>query len=202
MIRSTRRMTIRLSLLLALFSGAVYPTVAAAQVDRDLEEVETIEEIEEVAPVNVNTEDGVPGALRLVGRIHPLLVHFPIAWMLLLLLVDALAFGFNREALRTVGLPLLGITLVSFLPALATGLLNAGHKDPATTHMLLHRNAAFAATGLAALAFGVRWSRRSTGLRGKALAAYFALVALSVAVLSFAGHLGGKMVFGEEYLPF
>ena len=46
------------------------------------------EEIEEVQEVTESTADAPASPLKLVGRMHPPLVHFPVAWITLALILE------------------------------------------------------------------------------------------------------------------
>jgi len=162
---------------------------------------EVIEEVQEVAPVEVAS--GSP-LLTLLGRMHPALVHFPIGWVVLLLIVDLADMWRGREECSRAGLFILVLACLSFFPATITGLLLAGSmpSDPEfRSMMVLHKNLNISAGGvcLGALAFRLGWA----GKGGRAARwAYVSLVAGSAALLLVAGHLGGKMAFGSAYLPF
>lgn len=192
-------MRARLVILLALAGAA--PLVDAAL----LAGAAWAEEVEEVEVAAVPAAaPAAPARGTLVGRLHPLLVHFPIAWLVLLLLVDGATWILRREHLAGPGLWLLGITAASFLVALGTGLLRAdeleaGHRE--WSSVLAHRNWALAATTLCLLALGVRALRRNR-LAGASRVLYLVLVVGAAGCVALAGHLGGRLVFGAGYLPF
>ena len=145
------------------------------------------------------------GVLGLIGRLHPSLVHFPIAWLLLVLLVDAGTFFFSRRTWEKAGLLLLSAAAVSFVPAIATGLIRHsthGETDQESLALiLLDRNLMLAAAAACVLAFGIRiWRRKQ--LAGGIKALYLALIVTACALIALGGHLGGKVVFGPDYLPF
>jgi uncharacterized membrane protein len=198
--------------LVAVPLGAAVP----AGVAEKIEEIEVIEVIEEVDVVPAG--EGGPGAAaggggageqrmslaEVAARMHPALVHLPIAWLLLLLLLDLLGVGLGREPFRAVG-PWVGVlTALSFLPAAVTGLLRQNYPpydriaDPL---LLTHRNLMLTVAGVTLAAVGLRLARRNR-LGGAWRWAYLALVAGAAALVTIAGHLGGKLVFGENYLPF
>jgi uncharacterized membrane protein len=136
---------------------------------------------------------------------HPALVHFPIAWVFLLLLLEAWALLARRDDLHRAGLPLLVLACVSFVPAALTGFLRAsamGNDPEFRALMIPHRNMNIAA-GAACLAALVLRARRGNAAGGaKARWPYLLLVGTGAALLLAAGHLGGKLVFGPGYLPF
>ena len=175
-----------------------------------VEDVEEVEEVEEVVAVTGAATTAASSrwdaALQLVGRLHPLAVHFPIAWLVLLLLGEALALrrrAGEAAAWPCSGLALLVLSVLSAVPAVVTGLiraatLGAGADVAAVTS---HRNVALAAVTAAGVALVLRgWYRRAPlkGVKG----AYLVSLGAAVILVGVAGHLGGELVFGRDYLPF
>ncbi|MBI2571744.1 MAG: hypothetical protein HYV63_32440 [Candidatus Schekmanbacteria bacterium] len=74
-------------------------------------------------------------------------------------------------------------TVVSFLPAIATGLLNAAHypDDP----LLLARVA----------------THRDVMLASARRAIYLGIITIAALLVLAGGHLGGQLALGETYLP-
>ena len=168
------------------------------------EEIEELEFVEEVVPLEA-AGGSSPGLLELVGRLHPLVVHFPIAWLVLLLIVESATFLLGRADWQAPGFYLLAATLVSFVPAIATGLINLSRHpgpDPAFLALALpHRNLNSTAAALCLAAFLLRWKKCRTFERMH-WRLYFLLLLAAGALVMISGHLGGKMVYGENYLPF
>jgi uncharacterized membrane protein len=117
--------------------------------------VEQIGDVQTVAPGEV---EGKPAGLAdLVGRLHPALVHFPIAWLVGLALVDFVGLVRKREAWQRAGIFVLAGTVLSLLPTAATGLLRAAHMEfDANLRALLvvHRTLNLVVAGLLLVAFG------------------------------------------------
>ena len=204
---SSIRTLLLLSCAVLLSGSAVQaqtPTADAGEQDQEeIEESEDVEEVQEVEAVASTPADAAAdmGLGTILGRLHPALVHFPIAWMFLALLLELAVLFFHREHLQTFALIVLGLGLASFVPAALSGLMRADEFTQASEGLLAHRNIMLAAFGLAALAMGIGLaSRKSMGKLSGYLRILF--VAASVVFLSWGGHLGGKLVFGERFLPF
>lgn len=162
-----------------------------------------IEEIQDVTPVEV-TPATPPGLMELVGRIHPAVIHFPIAWLTLLLLIETVALFTGKPEWSRFGLYVLILTLLSFVPAVTSGwiLSKSQGSDPDFIKLMtLHRNINISVALICVIAFILRLARAEK-LQGRARLPYFLLILVSTALIMFSGHLGGKMVFGENYLPF
>jgi len=164
-------------------------------------EPEPIEEIQEVTAVQAPAHPTLPD---LIGRFHSAMVHFPIAWMVLLAAVELLALRAGGAAWDRAGMLLTVAAAASFVPAAVTGFLRApalGTDPEFLGLMTLHRNLNLAAGSacLAALALRISWRK---DFRGGRRWLCFLLVALSTFLVLLAGHQGGKMVFGKNFLPF
>lgn len=168
-------------------------------------------EIEEVEPDTVDDDgDGEdedeepPGPLETFSRLHPAVVHMPVAWLWLLFLTDIAALALGRRELLTAGIYLAVLTLLSFAPAVATGLLRLEHlpQDPAAmAPALIHRNIMLIGAGLCTVFLTLRLWRRNR-LAGVTRWIYLLLVTATLFVITVGGHLGGKLVYGDDYLPF
>jgi uncharacterized membrane protein len=162
---------------------------------------EQILDVQTVAPGEIS---GKPAGLGdLVGRLHPALVHFPIAWLVALALVDFVGLVRRREAWQRAGIFVLAGTVLSLLPTAATGLLRAANMEfDANLHALLvvHRTLNFVVAGLLLVAFALRLARRNR-LDGWWRLGYLALVFAATCAVLVAADFGGRMVYGPDYLP-
>ena len=138
---------------------------------------------------------------KIVGRMHPAVIHMPIAWLVLLVLVDILNFVLGQKWLNKPGYWLLILTVCSFIPALLTGFINLNHKASVDELAIQHRNMAILAFALCIAALNWRVIKKNN-LEGGVKYLYLLLILLAAALIGQTGHLGGKMVFGLEYLPF
>jgi len=175
-----------------------------------------VEDVEEVTEVKTVTQGGSPaqaghgskgkpslGIKVIFGRLHAALVHFPIAWLLLLLALDFMAFGLGREAWRQVGLYVALATALSFAAAITAGYLRADQlpKTSDTTSLVTaHRNLAWVTAGIFAAAQAVRLLRRNR-LAGLWRWAYLGLMVAATAAVLWTGHRGGRLVYGTDFLP-
>jgi uncharacterized membrane protein len=141
-----------------------------------------------------------PSELQLfVGRLHPLFVHLPIGFVLLAAVLEGLArtrlFVRARHAVPLV----LVLGAASAVVAVLAGLLLASSGGYTGELVAWHRwlgvAVAVGAVGAAALRYAAGL-RRSAGLR----AAYGVVLTASVGGVVAAGHLGGTLARGPEYL--
>jgi uncharacterized membrane protein len=199
--RSLRTLSLIALLLALLFVFPVVPSAAQETVDNGTEEIEELESFDDFEIVEA---DPVPGPAELAGRMHPAMVHFPIGWITLVLLLDLLALVLGRRELEAAGLWALGLGVLAFAPAIASGLLRA---DSLTVSagiyypVELHRNLAFLVLLICLAALLTRIKGRKN-LTGAVKWVYLALMVAAAGLIGFVGHLGGKMVYGENFLPF
>lgn len=128
-----------------------------------------------------------------LGRLHPLIVHLPIAALGLALLTEAVAL--RHRSWRLVTEVLVTAGAAGALLAAATGTLLEGAQDPVllARHELLGWGVALvgaAATGLALA------SRRHERLRRW----LWLVLPILGALVAFTGHYGGEMVYGRGWL--
>lgn len=194
----------RLAIFVVLAGVAATSALALAPVPAAAEPTPAPEQISDVQIVTPSTGEGKPTDLGdLVGRFHPALVHFPIAWLVGLAIIDFFGLVRRREEWQRAGIFVLAGTVLSLLPTAATGLLRAAHMPTdAATHALLvtHRTLNFAVAGLVLAAFALRLWRRNS-LQGGWRIAYLGLVVAACGVVLLAADFGGRMVYGPDYLP-
>jgi uncharacterized membrane protein len=184
--------------LVGVATSAFAPAIGAA------EPTAAPEEISDVQIVTSGAGEGKPTDLGdLVGRFHPALVHFPIAWLVGLAIIDFFGLVRRRQEWQRAGIFVLAGTVLSLLPTAATGLLRATHMPmDAATHALLvtHRTLNFVVAGLVLAAFALRLWRRNS-LQGGWRITYLALVVAACGAVLLAADFGGRMVYGPDYLP-
>lgn len=128
------------------------------------------------------------------GRLHPVLVHLPIACLLLAVLAELLVL-LRGERWRPATAILVGAGAAGAVLATASGVVLEGAQDPALLqrHELLGWLTLAGALTAAGLLLAMRWVplRRWPVL---------AVLVLTAALAAWTGHLGGAMVWGPDWL--
>jgi uncharacterized membrane protein len=194
--RSTRLAACLCLMFVGFYTG--FPNTTFAE---DVEEIETVEE---ATVAEANTQEAPTSPSVIAGRMHPIFVHMPIAWMMLLLMSEGLSLLLRKPSWSSLGLPLTALTCLSFIPAIASGLLRMNELPQTPENLepaLLHRNAMFACATVCAIAATLRYSLRSRW-HGLLPWVYLGILAVGCGLLGYGSHLGGELVYGEEFLPF
>lgn len=137
-----------------------------------------------------------------LGRLHPLVVHFPIGLILAGAGFELVQWLRRRPLPSDVGRFCLGVGLVSGAIAVWLGTLNAGQQSITGESAAIldwHRYSAWALLAVAAVALftgRVMRARSGDGLGG----AYVGLVLASALLVSATGHFGGQLVYGSTYV--
>jgi uncharacterized membrane protein len=190
-----------LGVLTLMLCGAAGAAVAASRMAPAPEQVE---ELGEVSVVTTSAEGKPTSSWDLLGRLHPALVHFPIGWLMLLLVVDVVGLCLRRVDWQKWGYFALIGTALSLVPTAVTGFLRAAFVtgDPSFGRALvIHRTLNLVVAGVVLIALVLRLWRRNH-LEGTARVAYLALVFLATGLVLIAADFGGRMVYGANYLPF
>lgn len=135
-----------------------------------------------------------------VGRFHPLLVHLPIGFLLAAFLLEGIGWlsprleGVGQAVPFLLGLGALGAVVAAIAGSLLA--LDGGYDEGL---VFWHQRLGIAVTVLAALAFLFRvLARGRHQLVFRRL--YGVLLVSTVGLLGAAGHLGGSLTHGEDYL--
>jgi mono/diheme cytochrome c family protein/uncharacterized membrane protein len=136
---------------------------------------------------------------QVIGRLHPLLLHFPLALILVAAAIEAVRYMLGK---REVASPAASVCLwIGFLMAIPTvwaGWELAEYGGDTGTLVGLHRWTAIASLVVMALAVGAWIMRR---IRGADWAGTHVGILLVAALLvGVAGHFGAEMVWGENWL--
>ncbi len=128
-----------------------------------------------------------------IGRFHPLLVHLPIGMLIIAFVLEVMSKNRRLAVLGAAVLPVLVFGAVSAIAACIAGWLLStagGYEEAALNlHMWLGISVAIVSVLLCVL-------RRYSLYRKAWLPASFVMIVL----LSAAGHLGGNLTHGEDYL--
>jgi uncharacterized membrane protein len=135
--------------------------------------------------------------LALAGDLHPLLVHLPIGFILIVGLMEAsVAWTHVKAGRELIGFALACSVFAAFA-AVVAGLLLAG--DHESDLLFWHRSLGIATFVAAALTWRLH-QRIQLSAEKSAVAWYRASLFATVAAVSVAGHLGGSMTRGPDYL--
>src|SRR5690606_16041548 len=126
---------------------------------------------------------------QLLGRLHPLIVHFPIGLLCVALLMEVIARG--KESQRAIRIMLV-IGSFSALLSVVFGLILAGNEGAEGRNLEIHRWAGIATFAISAITL---WFHRQENRK-----VYLSLLILSVVGITIAGHYGAMLTHGEEYL--
>lgn len=136
--------------------------------------------------------------LQLLGRLHPLAVHFPIGLLVVALFFESLTIGDKRQSLRA------GIRLMVLLGAIfavlsaVLGWLLFTQDDYTGELVQNHRNIGIATAILAIITTLLLRATRKGRLPNFFI--YRIGLFVTVVVLTIAGHLGTTLTHGEDYL--
>ncbi len=130
---------------------------------------------------------------ELIGRLHPVAVHLPIACTILLFLHECAAF-FDIKGFRETAPYYIAVTLLSYLPAIATGWVRSQEfNSDALTRIGEHRNLLLLAFGFLVAVCG----RRMMVQRPHWV--YLLALLAALVLVSLGADIGGKLVYGEDY---
>lgn len=138
---------------------------------------------------------------QLFGRLHPLVLHFPIALIILAAVVEAVRLKWERPALAQLVPFVLVIGALGALVASATGWMFAHDYFPAPSDRWMltwHRWLGIATTVLAGFAAWIAWFS-AYSLRPRDRWLRRVAVWLAALILTVTAHLGALMVWGADY---
>ena len=147
----------------------------------------------------VEVEDNESGGLlAFIGHMHPLLVHFPIALLLVAGLCEVLSCFRSRESFRFAVTVCIVIATVSAIFSSMTGWINAGVEGFADATVFTHR---WSGIVLSVLCVGLIaldvMRRKEVGALSHKL--FCVLLFICVFLVALVGHTGGELVYGEGY---
>ena len=138
----------------------------------------------------------IPAWLQTVGRMHPLLLHFPIVLILLCIFWEGVA-GFKKQPspeTRSIGDGLLLITSFSAVSTALMGLLLSKEGGYAQDVVAWHKWGGILISFVSLAWYGFRYYVRRTKI-------VLALtVVSSIVLISITGHQGANITHGENFL--
>ncbi len=137
--------------------------------------------------------------MLLIGRLHPLLLHFPIGLVLAAAAAELLAIVTQRAAWRAAAIANLraGAAMAALTAIAGWGLTSAPFVESSRLlewHRWMGVSGAVAAIG-AAMA-----SARLDARSPRSVTVYRAALLAAAALIGVAGHLGGTLVWGADFL--
>ena len=129
---------------------------------------------------------------QFLGRLHPLIVHFPVGLLCVALLLEILDWRGTRKELRGGISLLLWIGTGSAVVAVALGLLLANQEDYGGDTLTYHQWSGITTMVLSLLTLALLRTGRFPWYRGTLI--------LTVVGVSVAGHFGAMLTHGDDYL--
>ncbi|MCG3172162.1 MAG: hypothetical protein GMKNLPBB_00308 [Myxococcota bacterium] len=225
----TRHLLLAVFLMMPAGAAAQNAASPAPAVEEVIEEIEEIEEVDPKAggaassagkaPPAVAQEGGAaspaesapakkdPKAMdlkTLLGHLHPAVVHLPIGWLNVLLILELLALLLKRRELEPAGLWVHGVLLAGFPPAIMSGIMREEemeHLGSLDKMAETHERLMFIVAGLCVASFILRFVKRRE-FTGAPRIVYLVILLAAAGVMAYSGHIGGEMVYGEDHLPF
>ena len=142
--------------------------------------------------------DSTNWILQFFGRLHPLLVHFPIGLLVVALIFEVTTIGGKRKGLRD------GINWMVYVGAVTAsftalfGWLLRSQEDYNGDLVNNHQFTGIATAIFALITAFVLWNTLKK--KSKDLKAYRFFLMVTVLILGIAGHLGANITHGEDYL--
>jgi uncharacterized membrane protein len=139
-----------------------------------------------------------------IGKLHVVIVHFPIALALSAALADILYAITKKAALKNAGLYCLVLAAIAAIPTVMTGWerlesLQANLPADILSIADTHKDCALISLSLLIIAAAVRISQRNNLSRWW-LAGYVILMLLIVGFISATGSYGGMLTHGKDFL--
>jgi len=156
------------------------------------------------AVVSAHERAGAPNGWQdWLGRLHPGLVHFPIALIVVALAAEVCCIATREGRFADTARFLVNIAAWVSIPVAATGFLHAGTitMDAAGQHVFaIHRIFGIATPVLAFLCAGLAAGVRRSGQIWELMFYRVVLVMTAVSAV-VAGFYGGEIVFGAGFFP-
>jgi uncharacterized membrane protein len=134
------------------------------------------------------------------GRLHPLIIHFPIAALILAALIEAWRLRRDGPGVSAISHFLAAVGAAAALAATATGWLFAAEHHRSDTALLLNQHR-WLGVATAVLAVGAWWAVHRWGDAASHRQKWVrrGVVWSAALALALAAHFGAMLVWGEDY---
>ncbi|ADB37008.1 DUF1549 domain-containing protein [Spirosoma linguale] len=129
---------------------------------------------------------------QFLGRLHPLMVHFPVSLLCIALILEAVGWFRKSTELQAGIRAMVWIGTISSVVAAGLGLLLVNQDDYGGNTVIVHQWSGLATMALAILTVLALRSGRTSLYRG--------LLTTTVLGVSLAGHYGAMLTHGDDYL--
>ncbi|WP_247237361.1 DUF1549 domain-containing protein [Telluribacter sp. SYSU D00476] len=129
---------------------------------------------------------------QLLGRLHPLIVHFPLSLLCVALLVEVISWRRPNNEYRAGITLMVRIGAISSVVAVVFGLLLANQEEYSGDIVTIHQWSGLATMALSFVTL--------LALRTGRMALYRSMLALTVVGVTVAGHYGALLTHGEDYI--
>jgi uncharacterized membrane protein/YHS domain-containing protein len=137
---------------------------------------------------------------QLIGKLHPILVHFPIAGIFFTFILQMTSFVYREKELYFAIRFLLLLSTISILLTGLSGWSNASSRVFTGNDVALifwHQQLAIASNIM--IFFTLLVSFKCKSKKGRWFGTYLLLLMLSLVLVSITGHFGGMLVYGSAY---
>ena len=132
------------------------------------------------------------------GRLHPLIVHFPIALLIIVAFLELLLLKKRTQEMRSAINILLIIGCFSAVLAAIFGLFLKAEDDYAGSALAIHQWSGIATAVLSAITLWLH--RRVVQANGHAIKSYRIFLISTVVGVSIAGHYGATLTHGSNFI--
>ncbi len=151
-----------------------------------------------VVPLASAGEDGGFSLWRLFGRLHVLVVHFPVALLLVAALVEVVQWKRREVSETTLWFVIVGA--ISAVGAAAMGWANGDEHHDGGLDLLLHRWLGVATAVLSCVTAGIALRLRTADFGVMPRRVFRVLLFTTSMVVGATGHFGGNLVHGSDYV--
>ena len=134
------------------------------------------------------------GLTQFIGHFHPLLVHLPLGFIVLLAALEFLALSTRFQHLRVVSRTILVLSVPAAIFTAITGWVLAGAGDYDQQLLTWHRWCGVGVAIVVPLLLAIHCSGR--------LRVYRASLGLTLLLIAVTGHWGGSLTYGRDFLSF